>query len=82
MTIIAFAIRGQLRRPEVGREALIGRIGMTRGELSPSGMVHVAGELWTAISKSGEIIPADTKVSVVGIDGLRLEVEREDNPTS
>jgi membrane-bound serine protease (ClpP class) len=82
MTIVAFAIRAQLKRPEVGREALIGRTGRTRTELSPSGMVHVAGELWTAVSKSGEVIPVDTKVSVVGMDGLRLEVEREDNPTS
>lgn len=82
MTIVTFAIRAQLKQPEVGREALVGRSGRTRNELSPEGMVHVAGELWTAVSVDGQIIPADTDVRVVGVDGLRLEVERKDNPTS
>jgi membrane-bound serine protease (ClpP class) len=81
MTIVTFAIRAQRRKPEVGREAMIGREGRTRGELSPSGMVHVAGELWTAVSKTGEVIPADTRIQVVGVDGLRLEVEASDKPT-
>jgi membrane-bound serine protease (ClpP class) len=81
MTIVTFAIRAQMRKPEVGREAMIGREGMTRGALSPSGMVHVAGELWSAVSKSGEGIPADTRIRVVGVNGLRLEVEASDTPT-
>lgn len=82
MTIVTFAIRAQRRKPEVGREAMIGREGRTRGELSPSGMVHVAGELWTAVSKTGEVIPVDTKIQVVGVNGLQLEVEASDKPTS
>ncbi|MGD2162125.1 MAG: nodulation protein NfeD [Anaerolineales bacterium] len=82
MTIVAFAIRAQMKPPEVGREALVGRSGMTRSELSPSGMVHVAGELWTAVSKSGEKIPAGTKITIIGVEGLSLEVERKDNQTS
>jgi membrane-bound serine protease (ClpP class) len=80
--IVAFAVRAQMKKPEVGRDALVGRSGRTRSDLAPSGMVHVAGELWTASSKSGETIPADTNVMVVGVDGLRLEVEPKDNPTS
>lgn len=80
--IVAFAVRAQMKKPEVGREALIGRSGRTRSDLAPSGMVHVAGELWTATSKSGDTIPADTSITVVGLDGLRLEVEPEDNPAS
>jgi membrane-bound serine protease (ClpP class) len=82
MTIIAFAIRAQMKKPETGSEALIGRSGLTRSELSPSGMVHVAGELWSAVSRSGENIPADTQIQVVGVDGLRLEVEYKDKLTS
>ena len=80
--IVAFAVRAQMKKPEVGREALIGRSGRTRSDLAPSGMVHVAGELWSANSKSGETIPADTNVMVVGVHGLRLEVESKDNPAS
>ena len=80
--IVAFAVRAQMKKPEVGREALVGRSGRTRSDLAPSGMVHVAGELWSANSKSGETIPADTNVMVVGVHGLRLEVESKDNPAS
>ncbi len=82
MTIVTFAVRAQLKQPEVGREALVGRIGRTRNELSPAGMVHVAGELWSAVSIDGDIIPADTEIRVAGVDGLRLNVERKDNPAS
>jgi membrane-bound serine protease (ClpP class) len=81
MTIVTFAIRAQLKKPEVGSEALLGKIGRARSELSPEGMVHVAGELWTATS-SGDVIPAGTEIRVVGVDGLRLVVERKDNPAS
>jgi membrane-bound serine protease (ClpP class) len=82
MTIVTFAIRAQLKQPEVGKEALVGRSGRTRSELSPEGMVHVAGELWTAVSSDGKVIPEETGIRVVGVDGLRLKVEREDNQTS
>lgn len=79
MTIITFAIRAQMKRPEVGVESLVGRSGTTRVELAPTGLVHVAGELWNAKASKGEMIPADTEILVVGVEGLRLEVERKDN---
>jgi membrane-bound serine protease (ClpP class) len=82
ITIVAFAIRAQMKRPEVGAEALVGRYGVTRGDLAPTGMVHVAGELWSAKAIAGEEIPANTEIRVVGVEGLRLEVERKDISTS
>jgi membrane-bound serine protease (ClpP class) len=79
MVILTFAIRAQLRPVEVGREALVGRTGESRTALSPTGMVHVAGELWTAIleDESGTL-KSGQRVEIVGIDGLRLRVK----PTS
>jgi membrane-bound serine protease (ClpP class) len=74
--ILTFAIRAQLRPVEVGREALVGRIGESRTSMSPTGMVHVAGELWTAILEDDSAkLDAGVRVEVVGMDGLRLRVK-------
>lgn len=75
MVILTFAIRAQLLPVEVGREALIGRTGETRTKLSPTGMVHVAGELWTAILEDESVmLKSGERVEITGVDGLRLRV--------
>lgn len=82
MVILTFAIRGQLRPVEVGREALVGRIGETRTEMSPNGMVHVAGEMWTAtLDDELATIKAGERVEIVGVDGLRLRVKARSTKT-
>ena len=76
MVILTFAIRAQLLPVEVGREALIGRTGESRTALTPTGMVHVAGELWTAILEDeSESLKSGERVEIVGVDGLRLRVK-------
>lgn len=79
IAIVTFAIRAQRRPPAVGAEALIGRVGEAREDLQPYGSVQVAGELWSAESTRGVKVPKGTRVRVVGVDGLRLRVEPEDN---
>ncbi len=75
--VVSFAIRAQRRRIAVGVEALVGRIGEARSDLGPTGMVQVAGELWTAEVEAGEpAIPAGVRVEVTGIEGLRIRVRR------
>ncbi len=77
MTIVAFAIRAQRRPVEVGSEALVGRIGDVRSELAPVGMIHVAGELWSAEIDAGQDhLAVGTRVEVVSVEGLRLRVRR------
>jgi membrane-bound serine protease (ClpP class) len=77
MTIVAFAIRGQMRPVETGAEAIIGRLGEVRSALSPAGMVQVAGELWSAeVEQEGESLQVGTKIEVVGVDGLKLIVRK------
>lgn len=39
-------------------------------------MVRVNGELWNAVSMSGEEIEAGEKVEVLRLDGLTLHVDR------
>ena len=56
--------------------ARLRREGVVVRELSPSGVVRVRGETWTAESP-GEPVPAGAKVKVVAVRGLTLEVVPE-----
>jgi len=42
-----------------------------------TGLVRIHKEVWTAISKSSEVIPVDQFIVVKKIDGVKLIVERE-----
>jgi membrane-bound serine protease (ClpP class) len=72
---LAFALKAQQRPVEVGAGTLIGKTAEVRSTLSPTGMVQVAGELWSAELEGDamEIAPGD-RVEVIQVDGLRLKV--------
>jgi len=55
--------------------ALIGQVGEAKTRVHEDGSVQVAGELWSARSKSP--IPAGRPVKVVARDGFILDVEAE-----
>ena len=42
----------------------------------PGGIVHIEGEEWTAETATGEVLPSGTPIRIVGVDGLRLLVEK------
>ena len=50
--------------------------GVASSELAPSGMVHVNGEDWSAVSDTGETIEQGDRVVVIDVDGLTLKVFR------
>jgi membrane-bound serine protease (ClpP class) len=58
-----------------GKEEMIGEEGVVTIALPAGGegMIRVHGELWRAISKVG--INEGSKVRVLHVDGLKLEVE-------
>jgi membrane-bound serine protease (ClpP class) len=53
--------------------ALIGQVGVVTTSLTPTGVVLIASESWSAVSTSGPV-PAGTRVVIVDVDGLRLKV--------
>mgnify|MGYP001422112890 FL=1 len=57
-------------------QALIGQHGVTLTNLGPLeyGQVKVRGEVWTAFAN--EEIEVDTRVTVTGINGVKLAVEK------
>lgn len=61
-----------------GAENLVGAVGTTVEPLDPEGHVRVQGELWQA--RAPGAVPAGTKVRVVALDELTLEVETAEAP--
>jgi membrane-bound serine protease (ClpP class) len=72
----------RMRREKVqtGVENLVGATGEVTERLDPSGKIRVLGELWQAHSSSE--LPPGSRVRVVAVRGLTLEVETADPPTS
>lgn len=66
-------IEVQLAAPTVDAERVIGEIGEARSPVHRTGTVYVAGELWSARSESP--IEQGSRVRVLGLDGLVIDVE-------
>ncbi len=72
--IMRLAMRTFAMKQKMGAKSqLVGHTGEVREAVEGTGMVFVGGELWRA--RSAAKIPAGTKVRVVRVDGLILEVE-------
>lgn len=71
----AVGLRAQNQPVAVGRETLLGKVGTVRQALRPEGIVHLEGEEYTALSTLGDEIGEGAAVRVVGVDGLKLQVE-------
>lgn len=65
-----------------GAEGMVYQVGKVVQRLSPTGKVSVKGELWTAISCSGETIEVGEQVEVLSIEGLTLQVDRVSSEVS
>jgi len=78
-TIMMIALRAQRAPILTGQESMIGRIGVARSEINPTGSVQVGGELWTAeLSEDADPIPPGTRCLVISVDGIRLRVRKKD----
>lgn len=76
---VSAGVRAQRAKPRSGDERLVDATGTARTRIDPEGMVHVHGEMWSAISVAGPIDNGQA-VRVVGLDGLRLRVKPEPSP--
>jgi membrane-bound serine protease (ClpP class) len=72
---LAAVLRSRFAPVAMGKRTLIGRVGTVRQSLAPQGIVHLEGEMWSAVSTHSESIPVGAAVRVVGVDGLVLRVE-------
>jgi membrane-bound serine protease (ClpP class) len=75
--ILGFALRAQRLPAIMGQTSLVGKVGIVRDELNPSGTVQLSSELWTAELAAGEApAPSGAQVRVERVDGVRLVVRR------
>ena len=72
--VVGAAVRSVGRKPVSGREGLLGALGTAKECIDPTGTVFVQGTLWSACSTSP--IEAGATVRVVGVQGLKLTVEK------
>lgn len=75
--LAAFAVWKSFGRKAVsGSEGMSGLEGVVVTDLSPEGSVNCHGEIWRAVSRTGETISRGQKVKVVKSEGLTLYVLR------
>lgn len=75
--ILIFALRAQSKPVLMGQESLVGKVGIARGGLSPTGTVQMGGEQWSAeLVDEGQVVGGGTKVEVVRVEGLKLYVRK------
>ena len=80
VVLVRMALRFRRLPVASGTGILLGQTGHARSDLSPGGIVHVAGEDWSAIADPAPIARG-TRVRVLRVDGLRLIVAPDAAPT-
>jgi len=75
LSMYVFFFRKVFLRPiSVGPEKLVGQIAETITPLNPSGQVKLNGEIWTALSQTETMIPAQQKVEILEVRGTTVHV--------
>lgn len=70
-------VRSRFSTPTIGREELIGEMGVAEVGVDPEGVVRVRDALWRARTNRATPIAAGDSVRVVAVEGVLLEVEPE-----
>ncbi len=68
-------IRTRFSTPTIGRDWMIGEVGVAVDDISPDGVVTVRDAPWRARTNRATPITGGDEIRVVSIDGLVLEVE-------
>lgn len=72
---VIWGIKAHRLKVEAGSEELVGRTAEVKTALSPKGTVFLEGEIWAAISDSGNI-EAGQEVVISKVNGLILHVKK------
>lgn len=67
--------RARLSTETIGRDSLIGELGVALVDFDPDGLVEVRGARWRGTAHREAGIGAGDPIEVTGVDGLYLEVE-------
>jgi membrane-bound serine protease (ClpP class) len=70
-------VRARFSTPTIGRQSMIGEMGVALVAVEPEGTVEVRGAPWRARTNRATPIAVGDPIRVIAIDGLLLEVEPE-----
>lgn len=70
--------RARLSTDTIGRDSLVGEPGVALVDFNPDGLVEVRGARWRGTAHREAGIKEGDTVSVTGVDGLYLEVDRSE----
>lgn len=70
--------RTRFATPTIGRERLIGEVGMAISDISPDGAVQIGAARWKARTNRATPVKTGEMARVVAIDGIVLQVEPEE----
>ena len=73
--LLRLVVIAHRKRVTTGDAGLIGEIGVVTQRLNPEGKVFVHGEIWRAVVSKGGSLSKGSKVKVVKVKGLTIEVE-------
>ena len=68
-------VRTRFSTPTIGRESMLGEVGVAVSDVDPDGVVTVREAPWRARTNRATPIRSGDPIRVAGIDGLLLEVE-------
>ncbi len=74
LVVLAAVIKSHRAQVTTGKQGMVGKKGKVRRKLDPEGKVFANGELWNAVSQSGETIEAGARVEIVSVDGMEIIV--------
>ena len=82
--LLRLVVKAHRKKVTTGGAGLVGEIGVVTQELNPEGKIFVHGEIWRAVVSKGGSLSKSSKVKVVKVKGLTLEVEgwSEESPSS
>ena len=75
-------VRTRFGTPTIGRDWMIGALGVARGAVDPEGVVVIDGAPWRARTRRAADIGAGDPVRVMSLEGLILTVEPADSDES
>jgi membrane-bound serine protease (ClpP class) len=75
LLIIRAVARTRKSPPVTGSEHFVGQLATVFQELAPSGRVRFDGQLWFAVVRPAQIVPAGQEVRIIGLERLTLLVE-------
>ncbi len=71
---VGLGLKAQSKKVVTGTEGLVGETGRAHTDLDPDGTISVHGEFWQATSLDGTSIAAGTRIEVMQVAGLQLQV--------